>query len=672
MITPEISTESLSQQKWWADWRRVDFSWAALARHKIASDDPSSGEETLQDYWRKDPVTLSVLTDSELLAAGEIEKDPAGRLWNIAHMPAAWGGGSPTWKADPNHENWPRFWQLLKKRIFAVQRREFILADEGEAGEKKAQFAGVVFGRTPDDWEWHDAFDSLKISFATCAFLEEADLSFVNSKTALLLPYCLFLRRADFDHMVIEGDVDLSDSTFLRQLSLGSATISGDFRGRGMHCFGEVAVGSSAPGEMSIQGKTKLERSVFYGNSLFEQTTFGGEVSVSYCRFLSVVSFASTVFKHKVTFLKCSFSSEDVAFSGECVEDFYFMDCTLEESFFGYMQFHKAADFSATRFRQSAIFQNTDFHGSVSFRNSIFESDATFKDVRFCGPIKFHNTVFGGVADLSQCSFPIEAGLFHAGFRGAEFRRVADFTNSSFFAWGAFPGTKFHQPVLFSQEVLRSDASFNVALAAAESAAGDATGANSNSFKGRSASDQRFGELEAGFQALKVAMANQQARLEEQRFYRFELVARRRQTTTPFFERIFSILYGFTSAYGTSLVLPAVWLVAVTLVFALIYWTLTITATELLAGLWPFPLRPIDPGFTNALTFSVRNMFQPFSVWTASSGDSSAEQWARAFLNAGGPFHNLVTRLLATLQSLISPILLFLSALAIKRLFQIT
>jgi uncharacterized protein YjbI with pentapeptide repeats len=655
VLTPDISSGLLRQEKWWSDWRRVDFSWGALARHRLESLNPSSDDATLQDYWRKEPLGTALLTDEALLAAGEIEKDPAGRLWHIAHVPAAWEGGSPTWKANPNHENWPRFWELLKKRIFALQRTQFALADEEESAQEKAQLAGVVFGQPPDDWEWHDVFDSLKIDFATCAFLDEVDFGGVSSHSNLNFRYCLFLGRAGFDRLNIDGGVDLSDSTFIKHLSLCNGEISGGLKASRVHCFGEVAVLDS-----EITGTTEIDGSVFYGPSGFEETKFKGEVTVSYCRFLSLVSMAKTTFGQDAKFLECLYSSEDITFTGECCGDFYLLGCTLEHSDFAYLQFRKAAYFSATRFRQSANFQNTDFHGKVSFRNSIFESDATFQDVTFQGPMEFHNTIFGGVADLSRCLFPQDPSFFHAGFRGAEFRRVADFTNPAFFAWAAFPGTKFHQPVLFSPAVLRSDASFKKALASAKQISGSAT------------DDQHLAELESAFQTLKAAMANQQARLEEQRFYRFELIARRKQTRTPLFERIFSVLYAATSIYGTSLVLPAVWLVGITIAFAFIYWAMTRPPADLLASLWPFPLRPMDESLINALTFSAHNVFQPFSAWAVPSGDSSSELWAKAFLTTGGPLHDFATRLLATLQSLLSPILLFLSALAIKRRFQIT
>src|SRR5580658_4885121 len=106
-MTPEISSPLQRQQNWWDDWYKVDFSWAALAKHR-------KDEETLQDYWRKDPTKSSALTDQELLAKGELQKDPLGRLWHIAHVPLAWSNGTPTWKSDPSHQNWSRFWQSLK------------------------------------------------------------------------------------------------------------------------------------------------------------------------------------------------------------------------------------------------------------------------------------------------------------------------------------------------------------------------------------------------------------------------------------------------------------------------------------------------------------------------------------------------------------------------------
>jgi uncharacterized protein YjbI with pentapeptide repeats len=629
--------------------------------------DPDSDDTTLQDYWRKDPVGTSFRSDDQLLAAKELEKDPFDRLWHIAHIPVAWDDGSPTWKADPTHENWERLWELLRSRIFAFQRRQLVLAATDDSEQEKTQFGGVVFGKFPDDWEWHDPFDTLRIKFATCAFLDEVDFSHVESHTGLDLRYSLFLRRAAFDHILTKGNLDFSNSMFAEQLSLCDAKIFGSMTVRRIHCFGEAAILNNI-----IGGATEITESVFYGANGFEGTSFVGDVTVSFCRFLGLVSAAQTKFMHKASIVQCMFLSEDVSFTGRCRGDFSFIDCTVKDCTFAFLHLCKDAYFSATRFHQNAGFQNVDFHGKVSFRNAVFESDATFQDVRFRGPIEFHNTVFAGVADLSRCTFPEEARLFHSGFRGAEFRRVADFTNPEFRAWGAFAGAKFHQLVLFSPEVLRNDASIEGAFEDIERIAEGVRNAGTGASGDVNEPDHLLGDLEAAFQTLKVAMAAQQSRLEEQRFYRFELVARRMQAGTPGFEKVFSILYSVTSAYGTSLIRPAVWLLALTFAFASVYWAMTQTLRDLAMVFWPFPLGKIDPDMINALTFSFRNVFQPFSAWVVPAGNSTVEDWTRAFLNNGGPLHHLAARLLASLQSFVSPILLFLSALAVKRRFQIT
>ena len=357
---------------------------------------------------------------------------------------------------------------------------------------------------------------------------------------------------------------------------------------------------------------------------------------------------------------------------GSATETFLSSIALLKRAISPSCMFTKTHTFQRPGFIRVRDFQNVDFDGKASFRNTVFESDATFRDVRFGGPIEFHNTVFASVADLSRCSFPADATLSQGGFRGAEFRRVADFTNPEFCAWAAFAGTKFHHLVLFSPAVLRSEASFTEALKAVERTRRGVRGAGTDASGDLKRSDQLLGDLESAFQTLKVAMATQQARLEEQQFYRFELLARRRQTGTPLFERMFSVLYDVTSAYGTSLILPTAWLLAITISFAIVYWAMTQTPKDIATALWPFPLRPIDPDFINAFTFSLRNVFQPFSAWAAPSGNSSAEDWTKAFLNSGCPLHNLSTRLLASAQSFVSPILLFLSALAVERRFQIT
>lgn len=410
-----------------------------------------------------------------------------------------------------------------------------------------------------------------------------------------------------------------------------------------------------------INGEFRCDSSVFHAPCLFEGTTFGSKVNVAWCRFLNVTSFAAVRFRRGASFVQNSFVT-DVVFTGRCYGDFRCIDCELENATFAFFVFLREAWFAASRFKESTLFLQVRFCGKTSFRNAVFETDSRFEQVRFRAEIEFHNAVFEGAADLTGCRFPEDARFHHGAFRGADFRRNADFTMERFSAWGAFAGCTFHQRVLFLRQTLGDPTSFDVAFEAADHAVG-AAGRSSRKVRAPEIY-RRFSELEAAFQSLKLGMARQQARLDEHRFYRLELLARRRYSKARI-ERSMIWLYDISSLCGTSFVRPLLILVVLILLFGFGYWVSTRTPNELVAALNPFPFRPLDANFVDAIRFSVENTLQPMSAWK----DSPPRDTSR-FLNEGNAMCFLLVRLIATLQSLAVVTLLFLAALGFKRHFQ--
>ena len=74
----------------------------------------------------------------------------------------------------------------------------------------------------------------------------------------------------------------------------------------------------------------------------------------------------------------------------------------------------------------------------------------------------------------------------------------------------------------------------------------------------------RFAAFEAAFRTLKLAMESNRDRIEEGRFFRLELLARRnrRDAAVPRWERWASWLYEVSSDYGNSIARPLVWIAA--------------------------------------------------------------------------------------------------------------
>jgi hypothetical protein len=172
-------------------------------------------------------------------------------------------------------------------------------------------------------------------------------------------------------------------------------------------------------------------------------------------------------------------------------------------------------------------------------------------------------------------------------------------------------------------------------------------------------------QLEGGCRVLKQAMEKSANKAREQVFYAFELMARRHQRATPWWERQMSRAYGAVADYGRSIGRPLVWLALLIPVFAAAYAGLLYGwRGETLAGLAPRVV------LTECLSHSFQRVL-PFGPW-ALTPIQIANSPVQSLLN--GPTNalfSLAIRTLGSLQSLLALILAFLAGLAIRRRFQI-
>jgi hypothetical protein len=180
--------------------------------------------------------------------------------------------------------------------------------------------------------------------------------------------------------------------------------------------------------------------------------------------------------------------------------------------------------------------------------------------------------------------------------------------------------------------------------------------------------EQRLRELEGGCRVLKLAMGAAADRTREQMLYRFELRARRAQRDTPGWEKILSDLYGALSGYGSSLLRPFIAAALLHLSFGAVFFALALGLDRFVQ---PNPVvgRAIVDDAWNALTFSWTNIFQPFSALGADA-QSPDESWTRQLLFEFPSGFGFAVRMLATFESLIAIVLVFLFALAVRRRFQ--
>jgi hypothetical protein len=203
-----------------------------------------------------------------------------------------------------------------------------------------------------------------------------------------------------------------------------------------------------------------------------------------------------------------------------------------------------------------------------------------------------------------------------------------------------------------------------------------------------------FRALEDCYRTLKLFNEDRRDRPEEGRFFRLELIARRRRRRPnytwlqlaafwqpkegiPIWERVLSRIYGGASNYGNSVVVPLAWLSLGVFVFAAVY---------MLMGDW-FLCSPNWKRFGEALSFSFGQVL-PFGPWDTPDPCTAIGQMldpltgpaqAACKQHLGDGFElrayrdgtPIGLRLLASFQSLTAIILVFLSGLAVRRRFQI-
>ncbi len=104
--------------------------------------------------------------------------------------------------------------------------------------------------------------------------------------------------------------------------------------------------------------------------------------------------------------------------------DAYFLSATFKgDASFNSATFKGDASFDSATFKGNAYFLNATFKGDASFLNATFKGDASFNSATFKGDASFDSATFKGDAYFGQVTFES-----HANFYSARFLSAADFT----------------------------------------------------------------------------------------------------------------------------------------------------------------------------------------------------------------------------------------------------
>ena len=140
-----------------------------------------------------------------------------------------------------------------------------------------------------------------------------------------------------------------------------------------------------------------------------------------------------------------------------------------------------------------------------------------------------------------------------------------------------------------------------------------------------------------------------------------ELIARHKHHSTQLAERLFSHLYAWSANYGASLGRPIVALLALWVLFAAVFWLVSLDPNA-------FTLRfgaSTDPALINALSLSASR------ILPTGAFDLVSREWFDEFTRSHSDWAVLIVRILASIESAFALGLAFTFGFAVRRKFQI-
>lgn len=170
--------------------------------------------------------------------------------------------------------------------------------------------------------------------------------------------------------------------------------------------------------------------------------------------------------------------------------------------------------------------------------------------------------------------------------------------------------------------------------------------------------EQHFQTLESSCRNLRKIYERQGDVHAEHLWHRAEIITRRHRADSTKWERTFSHLYGLFADYGLSISRPFVSLVVATFLFGVVYGAI---------GAESWYGQSIDvESFWEGLGYSL-NRALPIGVF-----GQADNTWREALLGSGGTVSSIAIRVVATSQSALSIVMIYLGIMAIRRKFKIS
>lgn len=366
----------------------------------------------------------------------------------------------------------------------------------------------------------------------------------------------------------------------------------------------------------------------------------------------------------------------------------------LADARFRNATFSGKASFDRATFSGNARFLSATFSDFASFINATFSGFASFWETSFDKDIVFAYAHFHKIARFRLKTWPQMPSGYHKAFFSTTFHELADFTGSGFQAFGAFDGARFlgglrldkaekiavaqNRADFETQARETFDGELEAILAVEDPETEEAKAKYPKSRKVRrkltnAKREEMLEQLEGGCRTLKLEMERQGDKNREQLLYKFELLARRAQESTPGFEKFLSRRYEQFADYGANAFKPitglfGLWVLCIP-IFGLFHLDMDAIIALFESGqaadfqAWLSLLATVPSNLVEAASVSASRIF-PFGAFEDVSKDFAT--------SLGQPYLKLIFRLLATFESFLALTLAFLFGLAVRRRFQIS
>ena len=404
-------TREEREARWWRGWFEADYSWEGLAKKDILGGG-QFGEQTLQDYWRRDPETGGVRDDAMLKAAGELVQFD-GRWWHLVHLPPSGRGGVESWKAEFDASDWERVKAMVVERLaaavetpgtFGLVRQN--LRWKPKVSDGRALLDGAVLGGGL--LHTNGGISPISLSCRSAAFLWDSDFNAEAFGLGTDFFGAAFLGSAGFDGATFSGDAYFQRATF--------------------------------------SGAAKFFQASFSGKAIFQSAIFSSGSDFFNAAFSGITNFYGTIFSGDTAFLSATFSTKVNYSHAIFWGDAEFMGAT----FSGYADFESATfssnPFFSGRFEGKGCFHNAVFEGPVTFSAAIAAPERDF-------PKAFYGARFAGIADFSGAVGEGQGGQMAAAFAEAQFEKALILTDGL----DGKQGQVFHKTLLANTRYTAKD-----------------------------------------------------------------------------------------------------------------------------------------------------------------------------------------------------------------------